>query len=200
MIETIILAAGQSSRMGSDKALLEIDGSPTIIRMIEKVEYLSDHIYIILGDNLKSVKQVVLEKCKYPERINFIHNQIHLEGMFSSVQKGFESVSGKNPVLLQLIDQPFIPQRIYNELVDNYDTSFLITQPSFVNGKIKRGGHPIIFSPSFKKIVLSYPINSQLKYVINDHAKKRRFIEFNDDSVLHNLNTKKEFNKKLREG
>jgi len=200
MVETIILAAGQSRRMGSDKALLDINGLPSILKLIQKVKDLSNHIYIILGDNLESVKKVVIEKSSDTESISFIHNKIHLEGMFSSVQKGFESVSGLNPVLLQLIDQPFIPKHIYIQLVDKYDSNYFITQPSFVSGTIKKGGHPIIFSPKFKEIVLSYPINSQLKHVINNYPKSRRFIEFDDVSVLHNLNTKKDFENKLREG
>ena len=117
--------------------------------------------------------------------------------MFSSVQKGFSKVSGKNAVMLQLIDQPFISQNVYEELISNYDPANLITQPSFVKDEIKRGGHPLLFAPEFKDIVLSYSVNSQLNDVINNYNDRRKFIEVNDESILHNLNTKKEFNNKF---
>lgn len=197
MVETIILAAGQSSRMGSDKALLDINGLPAIVHIINKIRHLSDHVYIVLGDNLNNVKQAVLDSYGNSADIIFIHNDIHLEGMFSSVQKGFESVNDGKAVMLQLIDQPLIPDHIYDELVSQYDKSFLITQPSFIRNKVKRSGHPLIFAPEFKKIVLSYARNSKLNQIVKNNNQSRKFIEFRDDSILHNLNTKKEFNDKV---
>lgn len=194
MLETIILSAGQSSRMGSDKALLDINGIPAIVHILNKVLKFSDHIYIVLGDNLDAVKGEVLAYFGDSKAINFIHNELHRKGMFSSVQKGFEGVSGKNAVMLQLIDQPFISQSVYEKLVSNYSQENLITQPSFVNGEIKRGGHPLLFAPAFKNIVLAYSVDSQLNDVIKGNNKYRKFIEINNESILHNLNTKKDFN------
>ncbi len=198
MFETIILSAGKSSRMGSDKALLDIDGLPAIVQILKKVITYSNCIYIVLGDNIQFVKSKVNEHFINAEKIMFIHNELHNKGMFSSVQMGFSSVSGKNAVIFQLIDQPFISQNVYEKLVSKYDPTNLITQPSFVENQIKRGGHPLIFSPEFRDIVLSYPIDSQLNKVIDYHKKRRKFIEFNDESILHNLNTKKDFKKHLK--
>ena len=165
-MEIIVLSAGQSSRMGSDKALLEINGTPAINYIINKIHKYSNHIYIVLGDNFETVKSEVLAHFGNSGSISFVHNELHRKGMFSSVQKGFENVSGKKTIMLQLIDQPFITQNVYKELVSKFDPINLITQPSYVKDGIKRGGHPLLFSPEFKDIVLSYSIDSQLNDVI----------------------------------
>ncbi|MBT4575865.1 MAG: NTP transferase domain-containing protein [Candidatus Cloacimonetes bacterium] len=197
MLETIILSAGQSSRMGRDKALLDINGVPAIIHIINKVMHVSDLIYIVLGDNLDTVKSQVLAFFGDSKKISFIYNEIHLKGMFSSVQKGFAAISGKNGVMLQLIDQPFISKNVYEELASNYNQENLIMQPSYVMGEVKRGGHPLVFAPEFKDVVLSYDNDQQLNDIIKKYQSRRKFIVVDDESILHNLNTKKDFNDKL---
>ncbi|MBT4334170.1 MAG: NTP transferase domain-containing protein [Candidatus Cloacimonetes bacterium] len=197
MLETIILSAGQSSRMGRDKALLDINGVPAIIHIINKVMHVSDLIYIVLGDNLDTVKSEVLAFYGDTNKISFIYNEIHLKGMFSSVQKGFAAISGKNGVMLQLIDQPFISKNVYEELASSYNQENLIMQPSYVMGEVKRGGHPLVFAPEFKDVVLSYDNDQQLNDIIKKYQSRRKFIVVDDESILHNLNTKKDFNDKL---
>ncbi len=195
-IESILLSAGQSSRMGTEKALLEIDGKMLISIILEKMLSFSTKVYIILGDNLENVRQVVKKENFPSEKIEFIFNEKHHLGMFSSILKGFSATTGKHPVLLQMIDQPFVPLAIYKKLIDFLDEEHFIFQPSCeINGK-KRAGHPILFSQDFKELILKNQDRSNLREVILLYNKKRKYIEVDDKVIFQNLNTFKDIKKR----
>ncbi|MCK4654553.1 MAG: nucleotidyltransferase family protein, partial [Candidatus Cloacimonetes bacterium] len=130
MIESIVLSAGESSRMGKDKALVYIGNKRNIVIILEKLLTFSEKVYIILGDNFEEVKKAVLKENLPFEKIEFIFNEKHHLGMFSSIRKGFSVALGKYPVLLQMVDQPFVPIGIYRKLVALVDDEHLIFQPS----------------------------------------------------------------------
>ncbi len=191
-IESILLSAGKSSRMGTEKALLEIDGKKLISIILEKMLSFSKKVYIILGDNFENVQQVVKNE-KFPlDKIEFIFNEKHHLGMFSSILKGFSVTTGKHPVMLQMIDQPFVPLAIYKKLIDFLDEDHFIFQPSCEINRKKRAGHPILFSPYFKELILKNQDRSNLREVISLYNKKRKYIEVDDKVIFQNLNTFKD--------
>ncbi|MCK4312733.1 MAG: NTP transferase domain-containing protein [Candidatus Cloacimonetes bacterium] len=198
-IESIILSAGESSRMGKDKALLHIRKKRTVTIILEKLLTFSEKVYIVLGDNFKEVKKAVLKENLPFEKIEFIFNENHHLGMFSSIRKGFSVTSGEYPVLLQMVDQPFIPREIYREIIASLDDEHLIFQPSInLNGKLQ-AGHPILFSPKFKEIILNFSDNSTLRKVIREYQNKRKFVLVDDKVILQDFNTEQDFKKYLKD-
>ena len=197
MKKAILLSAGMSSRMGSDKALLKINGKISILLVLEKLFQIVDKVYIVLGANYSNVKKVVEDNYN-SGKIEFIYNENHLQGMFSSVKKGFAAVSPKNPIVLQLIDQPFIDKKIYRDLDKAYNGE-LIFQPSVKKRERFKAGHPIIFAPNFAKILLEDKSSDNLRDIINKYQQQRGFMEVEDSSILDNINTPKALEKKLNE-
>jgi len=194
-VESILLAAGQSSRMGSDKALLEIDGEISICRIIRKLLSFSGKTIIVLGSNFRQVSEAVKNLCPSKNRIEFVFNECHLEGMFSSVIKGFEAVSENVPVLLQMIDQPFVPARIYQELLTQLDEKNLIFQPiGKKNGKI-RPAHPILFAAEFKEIINHNQKAETLAELIHFYEDRRKFFRTEKEEIFQNLNTPEDLKK-----
>jgi molybdenum cofactor cytidylyltransferase len=197
MKEAILLAAGQSSRMGRDKALLPLKDESVIQHVLDKLLQVADFVYIILGENFSAVK-AHLEKKFSEDVVQCIYNENHHQGMYSSARKGFAAVSGKYPIFFQLIDQPFVPAEIYCQLAEAYQQQ-LIFQPSIQLEEKYKAGHPIIFAPQFSQIILQDTQCDNLRQLIHKHHKERAFLLVQAQAILDNLNTPQQFQQKIKE-
>ncbi len=187
-IDTVILAAGKSRRMGTDKALMRIDGEVCIEIHLKKLLPLSDRLIIVLSNNLDAVREAV---AGYPG-VMTVYNAYHEAGMFSSVQEGFRHVGGARPVLLQMVDQPGVSVEVYQRLVSAWRDSDRIIQPGVVvDGKL-RPGHPLVFHPDLIEKVVGLPQDTILRDVVD--SEKVRVVEIMDINVMQNLNTPQEIN------
>jgi len=198
-IDSILLSAGKSSRMGKDKALLWITKERLISHIIRKLLIFSEKIYIVLGDNFEIVHNIIMNE-KFPlGKIEFIYNENHKFGMFSSIQKGINTVSGEYPFFLHLIDQPFIPLSVYLKIINQFDNYHLIFKPfCIINGE-KKSGHPILLSAKCKKIILQYSYHDNLRDIMKLYLKETKFIKINDNSIFHNINNPDEFKIRIKE-
>lgn len=197
-LDILILSAGKSSRMGSDKALLQINDKPSIIHLISKLLPYANSFNIVLSYNLESVKKEV-DKF-YPDlNVKFINNERYELGMFSSILKGLESIPGKNPVLMHQIDQPFIAPKVYEQLVKGHNSKCYTIQPSFLINGEKKAGHPLIINYPFRRVILRYKPENNLKEIMSEFRDRRDFVMVEDEGIFHNLNTPEQFLKKKKE-
>lgn len=197
-LDILILSAGKSSRMGSDKALLDVNGKPSIVYLISKLLPFANSVNIVLSYNLEAVQKVVNEH--FPNSpITFINNPDYELGMFSSILKGMESIPGRNPILMHQIDQPFISTEVYAQLVESYNSQCYTLQPSYLKDGEKRAGHPIIINYPFRCIILKHDAENNLKNIMSEFNDKRDFVMVNDEGIFHNLNTPDQFKKMKKE-
>jgi len=194
-MESILLSAGQSARMGINKALLEINGKKVVDILLAKLNLISARIYIILGDNYAEVKKYLQTSKQMSEKIELIYNENHLQGMFTSIIKGFQQISNQDYVLLQMIDQPFVRLELYQHLLESVDDYNMIFQPAFRSAKNVKPGHPLIFSAAFGKVLLKNPDWKNLRNVIRAYESQRKFYFTDDESIFMNLNTPEDVKK-----
>ena len=90
MIETIVLAAGKSSRMDGFKPLLPWSDITIIEKVIDTAKKVSDKVIVVVGFN----KELIIEKIQAIRNVEIIVNNDFENGMFSSIMKGVESISG----------------------------------------------------------------------------------------------------------
>ena len=109
MICAIILAAGESKRMGRPKLILPF-GKKTIIETVinNAIQSEADEVLVVLGSDAGKIAKKIED---YSVRTTV--NPDFRQGMLSSIQWGFEALSeDTRAVLVMLGDQPLIPSPV----------------------------------------------------------------------------------------
>ena len=181
----LILSAGLSERMGSHKALLKF-GEITFIEKIfhEYGNFGCKSLIVTNPENDKKIKQII------PEARTVI-NYEYKEGRFSSVLTGIKLIDNEKYFFLQNIDNPFVTAEILKMIYAERDEKYYIV-PVY-NGK---GGHPIL-------VPISFFTHSHIKITQNQNLRfflqlfKRKNVIINDEKILVNINTPKEYQQLL---
>lgn len=180
----IILAAGNSTRMGQDKAFLEFSENQTFIDKILSEYSACNFSKIVIVANNNNFNKL---KSYENEKIQVTVNTIDPESRFASIKTGCEKVKNFDFVFLQNIDNPFINKKIIQKLKKNSEPSF-ITIPRHKN----KGGHPIVLNST-----CIYEILNQKTYNQNFRTFVKLFpiknVNFTEKEILININTIEEY-------
>jgi molybdenum cofactor cytidylyltransferase len=186
-VATLILAAGNSLRMGQPKMLLPWKGKPLLTHVVENVlkgEF-SD-VVVVTGDASQQIQSAV--KTIEDPRLHFAFNKEYALGMLSSVQCGILALSDPPAgVMIALGDQPTIPVAIYQQLLAHFVSSdALILIPSFH----QKRGHPIFLRNSLLTELLALdPACDSLHNITSGHASRIQTISLNEPAIIQDLDT-----------
>jgi molybdenum cofactor cytidylyltransferase len=113
----IILAAGPSSRMGRPKQLLEIDGQPLLLRVVEAaLGSPAWPVVVVLGANGDAIRPVLARR-----PVLIAENSAWPEGMASSIRAGVTTLQqfsrGLDAAVIALCDQPAFSAEVIAALV-----------------------------------------------------------------------------------
>ena len=139
----LILAAGNSSRLGSPKQLIEFEGQTLIERITETALSISGEVLIVLGGN----SELILPKLeRFNNVISTIYNPDWKEGMGTSIHIGVEKLAENSDLIIILLsDQPFISKVLLQNMLQIYAK----TQNSIVSCVYSNTlGVPILFDKS----------------------------------------------------
>ena len=188
MIGVVVLAAGESKRMGEPKPLLKIRGKRMIEWVIDSFKGMVDDIIIVLGHKPEVVKPV-LEKLG----VRWVVNENYAEGMVSSFKKGLDELKHHDAVFLALGDQPFVDQDFLVKAIDAWKSGAKIVSPVHKGKK----GHPILFDNSLFDEIFSLKKHEMIRDVIHRHAGEHRLVEAGEWAVV-DLDSPKDVRKILK--
>jgi molybdenum cofactor cytidylyltransferase len=140
----IVLAAGESTRMGRPKQLLQAGGGTLLEGIInEALRSDLDEVILVLGHKYEEIRATLGQVLQHPN-LKVIENRKFKKGISSSIIAGLSEVEDNHDhVMILLADMPYIDANLIDLLLRRYIDSRLPL--GAIKLKTKRT-HPVIFS------------------------------------------------------
>jgi len=183
----IILAAGSSRRMGSQKLLLPFGDSTIIETVIDNVLHSSiNHIMVVLGPGHEEILHVIGDR-----PLKFCHNIEHEKGMLSSIICGIRALpSDAVSALIFLGDQPGIPPAVVNSVINAYNEElFGIVIPVHDN----RRGHPLLVDMKYREEVEKLDLEEGLRALRHQFPQDVLEVEVDEPGILVDIDTREDY-------
>jgi molybdenum cofactor cytidylyltransferase len=181
-MQAIILAAGASSRMGSDKAFLPWGGVTVVEHLIALLSTRFDRIIVVAGAN----HQALSDRLSPLTLVECVHNPDWSRGMITSIRAGFAASHRDDPVLLQMVDQPHVPLSVADALISAWKPGLFAVQPVWRRNREERAGHPLLLSTEIRKD-LADPRFETLRDIMSAHRERVLRIPVDERAILEDL-------------
>lgn len=194
MIWAVVLAAGESKRMGEPKVLLPM-GHKTMIESVldHVIKSEVDGVLVVLGSNSAKVAQQIK---KYPVKVTV--NPHFKLGMLSSVNWGFQTLPLEAvAALFVLADQPRIPTRVLNELLSAYKANAKgIVLPVYKGER----GHPVLIDRKYEAEARRTDSAIGLRNLVYGHPEDVLEVEVSTPAIARDIDTPSDYEKETRRG
>jgi molybdenum cofactor cytidylyltransferase len=193
----MILAAGESSRMGSDKALLPWPpltpaggaAKDTFLSAAIRSLLSTDFVVVVAGAN-----ESVLAPVVYANGASIVVNPDPSRGQFSSLQLGLHEVlnRGRDAALITLVDRPPVSEVTVDLLRAAFESApenIWAVVPAF-SGK---HGHPYVVGREMMEVFLQAQPTASAREIEHQHQDRIRYVSVDDPFVAMNINTPEDY-------
>jgi molybdenum cofactor cytidylyltransferase len=194
----VILAAGESARMGTDKALLpwppQVPGQPPskdtfLSAAIRSLTLSTDFVIVIAGKNESSLAPAV-----YASGAAIVANPDPSRGQFSSLQVGLREVlgRGRDAAVITLVDRPPVSPATIHILRAAFEAAPQNTWavvPEFSG----QHGHPYLAGRELIEAFLQAPATATARDIEHRHQQHVQYVSVSDPLVVVNVNTPEEY-------
>jgi molybdenum cofactor cytidylyltransferase len=175
----LILAAGESRRMGSPKALLRYGNETFLDRLVGVFAARCEPVIVVLGAAADEIRARAVRPAA------FVVNANYTRGQTTSMQCGLRAVPAEaDGVLFTLVDHPAVTA----ETID------ALTGPAIAPGPLLRvprfqgrRGHPIWFGRLLIAEFLALPETAAARDLVRAHAGETEFVDTGDPGILADI-------------
>lgn len=193
MLAAIILAAGDSRRMGTPKALLsDPDGRPFVARLVRSFSAAGiDEVVVVTGAMHDAIVDALASDAP-PARPLCVRNPDPSRGQLSSLWAGLESAtrSDLEGVLVTPVDIPMVRTTTIRQVIEAWGrTHAPIVRPAVG----ERHGHPVLFDRVTFEALRTAPLSEGARVVVRANADRVVNVEVDDEGCLVDIDTPEDY-------
>jgi len=191
-IGAIILAAGESRRMGTQKLLLPYAGRQVIQHIADAaLKCRIDQTVVVTGYQPERIHQTL-----NGFEVTFAQNDNYPEGMLTSIRTGLAALpENLEAFMVVLGDQPSLTPAIIDILIDGFRASEKGIVIPWVNDD---SGHPIIIDATYRQEVMTKFDDTGLRGLIYGRPEEVHRLPVTDPGVLRDMDTPEDYERELR--
>ncbi|HKW25435.1 MAG TPA: nucleotidyltransferase family protein [Terriglobales bacterium] len=196
----VILAAGESSRMGRDKALLPWPPQGTERRITRTETFLSanihlleahtDMVLVVAGKNAHNLAPLV-----YATSAFLVVNPTPEQGQFSSLQTGLREVlnRGRDAAVITLVDRPPVRSATLTQLRSTFIEAALQEKWAVIPQYGEKHGHPVLIGREMIEAFLRAPVTANAREVEHQHQAHIVYVPVDDSHTTLNVDTPEDY-------
>jgi molybdenum cofactor cytidylyltransferase len=188
----IVLAAGESRRMGQPKQLLPFGERTILERVVDTLLAAGvGEVVVVLGHMAERVRAVLGVR-----PVRAVINESYRQGMLSSVKCGVGAVGTEyDAILIALGDQPHIECAVVSEVMHAYRAGNAgIVIPRYGEKK----GHPIIISlQKYREAIVNLPEDVGLNALMQEHADDVRLLDVATEDIIRDIDVPDDYTREL---
>jgi molybdenum cofactor cytidylyltransferase len=186
----VILAAGESSRMGQTKALLPWRGGTFLSGAIRVLNAFTDMVIVVAGNNAAQIRPIADANAAF-----LVVNPQPERGQFSSLQIGVQEVlnRGRDAAIITLVDRPparpETVQHLKQEFLARLDHNIWAAVPEFEG----QHGHPYLAGRELITSYLDAPPTANARDIQHGNASRILYVPVTDPTVTVNIDTPEDY-------
>jgi len=191
MLSAILLAAGESKRMGALKQLMPLGKSTLLEQAIDNLLNSSvDETIVVVGHKAQEITKAIASR-----PVKIVLNPNYQQGMSTSIIAGLKQLGPKSQaVMLAMGDQPLVESRTINQLIDAFKSHDKgIAVPTHRG----RRGNPVIFAIKYKEELLKLKGDIGGREIIKSHPDDVLEVAVDSESVISDIDTRDDYQSKL---